>query len=217
MFFLGHMSWAIIFASVFNIKPKNKLFFPVVLILGILPDFDLFLGRYGVMHHTFFHSIFFWLIFFLPAIISLGWKLVVPYFAALLQHFVFGDFLVGDVMLFWPFNFSFFGFNSNMLSSIDAILEITGLVLAIVVLYYRNDLKRLLSVNLSNVLMVFPLLALFSSMIYFTVDWPVIPLVNYVGRSPILTAIVIGHLILVGLLSISAFQGLRKINSSISY
>jgi hypothetical protein len=206
------MSWAIVFASVFNLKNKHKLFFPAVLLLGILPDIDLFLGSYGVYHHTFFHSIFFWFIFFLPAMISLGWKLVVPYFAALLQHFVFGDFLVGDVMLFWPFDYGFFGFNSNMLSVYDVVLEITGLVLAFVVLYYRNDLKSLLYVNLRNIFMVFPLLALVSSMIYFTVDWPVIPLVNYVGSSSVLTAIVIGHLILVGLLSISAFQGLRKLN-----
>lgn len=212
MFFLGHMSWAIVFASVFNFKTKNKLFFPAVLILGVLPDFDLFLGKYGVVHHTFFHSIFFWFLLFLPAMIKFGWKLVLPYFVALLQHFVFGDFLVGDVMLFWPFDFSFLGFNSTMLSSLDAGLEITGLVLAIVVLYYRNDLKGLVSVNLKNVLMVFPLLALVSSMIYFTVDWPVIPLIDYVGNSPVLTTIVIGHLILVGLLSISSFQGLRKLN-----
>ena len=44
MFFLGHMSWAVVFASVANSKGKNKLFIPVVLLLGVLPDIDLFLG-----------------------------------------------------------------------------------------------------------------------------------------------------------------------------
>lgn len=212
MFFLGHMSWAIVFASVFNLKTKNKLFFPAILLLGLLPDVDLFLGRYGVIHHTFFHSIIFWFLLFLPAMIKFGLNLTLPYFVALLQHFVFGDFLVGDVMLFWPFDFSFFGFNTTMLSVYDVVLELIGLVFAIGILYYRNDLKRLLSAHLRNIFMVFPLLALVSSMIYFTVDWPVFPLINYVGNSPILTTIVIGHLILVGFLSISAFQGLRKLN-----
>jgi len=98
-----------------------------------LPDIDLFLGSYGVMHHTFFHSIFFWIALFLPVMVIFGWKVVVPYLVAVVQHFAFGDFLVGDVMLFWPFDLSYFGFNSNMFSLLDVVLEITGLVLAFLV------------------------------------------------------------------------------------
>jgi len=211
MFFLGHMSWAVVFASVANLKGKHKLFFPAVLLLGVLPDVDLFLGRYGVVHHSFFHSIIFWVALFIPAMIVFGWRMVVPYLAAVLSHFAFGDFLVGEVMLFWPFDFSYFGFNSTMFSVFDVSLEFAGLLLAFGVLYYRYDLNRLVSVNLSNVLMGFPLLALVSSMVYFAVDWPIIPLVNYVGSSPILTAIVVCHLVLAGFLLVSTFQGLRKL------
>jgi hypothetical protein len=78
--------------------------------LGVLPDFDLFLAGYGVEHHSFFIQYFFWVALFMPALIIFNWR-VVPYLAAVLQHFIFGDFLVGEVMLFWYFDLSFFGFN----------------------------------------------------------------------------------------------------------
>ena len=206
------MSWAVVWATLAakGTKTKDKLFFPAILMLGVLPDFDLFLGGYGVEHHSFFHSILFWVALFVPALIVFRWR-VVPYLAAALQHFVFGDFLVGEVMLFWPFDLSYFGFNNPMFSVYDVILEIIGLALAFLVLYYSNDLKRLVSVSWDNVLIFVPLLALVSSMLYFAVDWPIVPLIYYVGSSPILTAVGVGHLVLVGFLVVSVFQGLRSL------
>ena len=59
--------------------------------------------------------------------------------------------------------------------------------------------------------MVFPLLALVSSMLFFAVDWPIIPLIAYIWSSPILTTIVLAHLILTIFLAISTLQGLRKL------
>ena len=59
MFFLGHMSWAYVFAVAFAGKRGGKLFIPAILMLGVLPDVDLFLEGFGVGHHTFFHSVFF--------------------------------------------------------------------------------------------------------------------------------------------------------------
>ena len=44
-------------------------------------------------------------------------------------------------------------------------------MLAVGVMYFNGDLKRLVSVSLDNVFMVFPLLALVSSMLFFAVDW----------------------------------------------
>jgi hypothetical protein len=139
-----------------------------------------------------------------PAIIVFRWK-VVPYLAAALQHFAFGDFLVGEIMLFWPFDLSYFGFNNPMFSANDVILEIIGLILAFLVLYFTNDLKRLVSVRLDNVLIFIPLFALVSSMLYFAVDWPIVHLIYYIGSSPILTTVVVGHLVLVGFFVVCVF------------
>lgn len=210
MFFLGHMSWAYVFAVAFAGRRGVKLFVPAVLILGVLPDVDLFLGCFGVGHRTFFHSIFFWVALFVPALVVFRWK-VVPYLAAVLQHFAFGDFFIEGVMLFWPFSSSFFGFDNAMLSVFDVALEIVGLLLAFGIMYFNGDLERLVSVNLDNVWMFFPLLALVLSMLSFAVHWSIIPLIAYIWNSPMLTTIVIAHLILTIFLAISTIQGLRKL------
>jgi hypothetical protein len=210
LFFLGHMSWAYVFAVAFAGRRGGKLFIPVILMLGVLPDVDLFLEGFGVGHRTFFHSIFFWFVLFVPALVIFRWK-VVPYLVAVLQHFAFGDLFVVGVMLFWPFSSSFFGFDNAMLSVFDVALEIVGLLLAFGVMYFNGDLKRLVSVSLDNVFMLVPLLALTLSMLSFAVHWSLIPLITYIWSSPILTIIVIAHLILATFLAISSFQGLRKL------
>ena len=177
LFFLGHMSWAYVWAVVFAGRRGGKLFVPAVLMLGVLPDVDLFLGVFGVGHHTFFHSLFFWVVMFVPALVIFRGK-VVSYFVAVLQHFAFGDFLVGAVMLFWPFSLSYFGFSAAMMSVFDVALEIVGLLLAAGIMFLNGDLKRLLSLEKSNVLMAFPLLALVSSMLFFAVDVPILSLIH---------------------------------------
>ena len=209
MFFLGHMAWGYVWAVVFAGKRGGKLFVPAVLMLSVLPDVDLFLWGFGVGHHTFLHSLFFWFVLFVPFLVVYR-RRVVPYLAAVLQHFAFGDFLVGAVMLFWPFSLSYFGFSAAMMSVFDVALEIVGLLLAVGVMFFNGDLRRLLSVEKSNVLMFFPLLALVSSMLFFAVDWSIIPLITYIWGSPFLTTIVMAHLILAVFLAFSTLQGLRK-------
>ena len=210
MFFLGHMVWAYVWAAMFAGKRKGKLFMPLVLMLGIAPDIDLLLRGFSVIHHTFTHSFFFWLIVFAPFFAVFRPKSV-PYFIAVAQHFAFGDFLVGNVMIFWPFSQSYFGFNIAMTSMLDVALETAGLLLAAGISYYKNDLRRILSIDIRNLLMFLPLLALLTSMLIFAVDWPLIPLVAYIWSRKLLTIIVLGHIILVIILALSTLQGLRRL------
>jgi hypothetical protein len=210
LFFLGHMSWAYVWAVAFRGRRWGGLFVPAVLMLGVLPDVDLFLGGLGVGHHTFTHSLFFWFVLFLPFLVVYR-GMVVPYFVAVVQHFAFGDFFVGEVMLFWPFSSSYFGFDASMLSVFDVGLEIMGLLLAAGLMYFNGDLKRLLSVDLRNVFLVFPFLALVSSMLFFAVDVPIVPLVFHIWNSRLLATLVFGHVILVVFLALSTVQGLRRV------
>ena len=84
LFFLGHMSWAYVWAVVFAGRRGGKLFVPAVLMLGVLPDVDLFLGGFGVGHHMFFHSLFFWFVLFVPFLVVYR-RRVVPYLVAVVQ------------------------------------------------------------------------------------------------------------------------------------
>jgi len=210
LFFLGHMAWAYVWAMMFAGKRRGKLFISAVLMLGVVPDVDLLLQGFGVVHNTFTHSVFFWLVMFTPFLLVFGRKLI-PYFVAVAQHFAFGDFLVGKVMIFWPFSPLYFGFHITMPSTLDVALETAGLLLAAGIVYFSGDLKRLLSVDTHNIPMFLPSLALVTSMLFFAVDWPIIPLVAYIGSSPLLATLVLAHIILAIFLAVSTAQGLRRL------
>jgi len=203
------MSWAYVWAVIFSGKRWGNLVIPAVLMLGVLPDVDLFLWSFGVQHHTFTHSLFFWFVVSVPFLAVFRFKFI-PYLVAVVQHFAFGDFLVGEVMLFWPFSSSYFGFNNVMISVFNVGLETAGLLLATGIAFFNGDLKRLFSVDRNNVLMFLPFLALVASMLFFAVDVPIIPLVAHIWMSPLFGTIVLSHMILVISLAISSIQGMRK-------
>ncbi len=216
LYFLGHMAWAyvwavIVLALVPGGKRGGKLFVPAVLMLGVLPDVDLLFRSLGLVHHTVTHSLFFWIILFAPFFVFFRLKSV-PYFAAVVQHFAFGDFLVGKVMIFWPFSSSYFGLHIAMPSVLDVALETAGLLLAAGIIILNGDLRRLLSVDIRNVWMVLPFLALLASMLFFAVDYSIVPLIAYVWSRKLLTILVLEHLILVTFLAVSTVQGLRALS-----
>jgi len=212
------MAWAYVFAMaawalIPGIKRTGKLFVPAVLMLGILPDSDLLLGSLGVVHHTFTHSFFFWFIIFVPIFVIFRLKSI-PYFVAVVQHFAFGDLLMDKVLLFWPFNSSFVGFNFGMPSLIDVILETAGLLLFLGIIVYVGDLKRLFSVEKRNIFMILPLLALLASALFFASHWSSIgSLITYLLSSNLLIALALGHIILFAFLAISTLQGMRALRT----
>jgi hypothetical protein len=208
LFFLGHMAWAYVWTEAFKRKFAGKLFIPAILTLGVIPDVDLFLGGIGTAHRTLVHSLFFWFVIFAPFLVVFRGKSI-PYLVAVVQHFAFGDLLVGSVMIFWPFSTLYFGANIQMPSVLDTALETAGFLLAAGTIYFNGDLRRLLSAETHNILMFLPLLALLASMLFLAVDWPVIPLIAYIGSRKLLTAIVLGHLTLATFLAASAIQGFR--------
>ncbi len=208
------MAWAIVFASIAWIlipkaKRGSKLILPLIMILGALPDIDLLFESFGILHRTVTHSLVTYSLLFIPLFVIFNWK-AVPYFVAVISHFVFGDLLIGQVAVFWPLNQSFIGFNFTMGSLTDIALESAGLLLAIAIIIYNGDLKRILSVDKRNLLMALPLLAIIVSGLYFAAHWPSLnSFFAEVFSSKLLTVLALGHLVLIGFLAVSVFQGLK--------
>jgi len=207
------MAWAYVWAVVSGGRRSGKLSVPAVLMLGVLPDFDLFLHGLGVVHHSFTHSLFFWFLMFAP-VLAVFRRRSIPYLVAVVQHFAFGDLMVGDAMILWPFSTSYFGFNIAMPSFPDVALETAGLLLAAGIVYLNGDLRRLLSANTRNISMYLPLTALLASMLFFAVDRPIAPLIAYIWSRKLLTIIVLEHVILATFLAVSTAQGLRGLISN---
>lgn len=209
------MSWAYVWGKASTGKRSAKLFVPAILMFGVLPDIDLFLRRFGVVHHTFTHSFFFWLVVFAPFLIVFQLK-AIPYLVSVFQHFAFGDFLVGDVTILWPFSTSFYGFSIPMPSALDASLEVAGLLLAIGVICLNGDLRRLLSTKASNIFMFLPSIALLASMLVLEVDAQTpISTAYTMFQDASIAAILLAHIIMVVFLAVSTMQGLRgRVQSS---
>ena len=220
MYFLGHMAWAYVWAMLAwalipGVKRCGKLFVPVIFVLGILPDSDLLLGSFGIVHRTVTHSFLFWILLFIPVFVVFRLK-AIPYFVAVIQHFAFGDFFMGKAMVFWPFSPKFVGLGFGMPSLVDVALETVGLLLAVAILIYVGDLKRLFSVNKQNVFMVLPLLALLISAVFFGLHWSSInSLITYIMSNDLLVVLALGHIVLFVLFAISALQGLRALKPKI--
>jgi len=214
LYFLGHMAWAYVWAVIAwalipAAKRGGKLFVPAILMLGVLPDVDLLLGGLGVVHRTVTHSFFLWTVLFIPVFVILRFK-AIPYFVAVVQHFAFGDFLMGKVMLFWPFSSKLVGLGFGMPSVVDVVLETAGLLFALIILLYIGDLKQLFSVNKRNVFMLLPLLALLTSAVFFLSHWSsIVSLAGYIVSSGLLVTLMLAHVILFVLIAISTVQGLR--------
>jgi hypothetical protein len=205
------MAWAYVWAVMFTGKRGGKLFIPAVLILGVMPDIDILLHGFGVGHHTFTHSFFFWFVLFAPFLAVYRLR-AVPYLAAVVQHFAFGDFIVGNVLILWPFSPLYFGLKFPMISTVDVALETAGLLLAAGIVYFNGDLRRLLSVDIRNVPMLVPFLAVLSSMLFFAVDLPIVPLIAHIWVSRLFATVILVHVVFVVFLAVPTVQGLRTLS-----
>jgi hypothetical protein len=140
---------------------KVNLNVPLILVLSIIPDVDILLGVPS-LHRGPTHSIITALIVFLPFFVIYRRK-AVPYFLALVSHFLIGDFLVGgQIMLLWPFTSQMFGlselgFYISIWSSTNVALEWMLFAVSTVVMYKTGDLSLFFQNRKSNLLLAIPI------------------------------------------------------------
>ena len=91
---------------------------------------------------------------------------MLPYLVAVLQHFLFGDFVEAFLPILWPVSQVRFGLGWGLLSTEGLMLELLGLALLPVVAYYARDLGRLVSKDRGNLLFILPVLIILSSNTY---------------------------------------------------
>lgn len=136
---------------------KTKLNVPLVLVLSILPDADIALEHLGIPffeHRHITHSIIVSAIVFVPFFLVYR-KTAVPYFLALIQHALIGDYLTGQVWLLWPFGQDF-SLGVGIGSPFNIGLEWTVFVLSLMVLFRTDDLSNLFQQQKRNLALAIP-------------------------------------------------------------
>ncbi len=179
----------------------------LALLLGVVPDFDIYFLGIGFPHHVWTHSVVVWAPVFLIAFIALG-KRSLLYSAGVAQHFLIADFLVGMVPLLLPFAGAEFGLNLGVQGRNEVFLEVGMLFFAALMAVGNGDFSLAVSVDRRNLLMSIPLAVLVSLTLLFANENKV-RLLDYGFASNSLTLISVSHILLACFLTFSTLQGIR--------
>lgn len=158
-FAVGHMALGYLSSRTSSTLLKTKLNIPLILMLSVLPDADLLLREIPFIEHRgATHSIISALIVFAPFFIIYR-KRAIPYFIALIQHGLVGDFIAGGrVQLLWPLTDMYFGTSLGIRSLTNQALEWTFFLAAIMLMLKMKDFREFLEPQLSNLILIVPTL-----------------------------------------------------------
>jgi hypothetical protein len=145
---------------------------PLILTLSVIPDIDILIPF--VEHRGPFHSILMTTIVFIPTFV-LYRKRVVPYFAALIQHSLIGDYIAGGrVQLFWPLTSQPFGIEISIRSQTNITLEWLIFLAAATIFLKTKDTRALLQPHNSNLILAIPTFTvLLPTFLAFPLDVPI--------------------------------------------
>jgi len=194
MFAVGHLAIGYLSAKVFQKILKTDFNLPMIFFLSLIPDVDLLIP--GLVHRGITHSIIVLTLMFIPIFLFYR-KNSVPYFVAIVQHSLVGDFFMGRAQIFWPLTSIFYGGGIDMLSFMNISIECVSFLLAIIILTKTNDLRLLFKSQKPNLLLTVPSGAIFVSSI-----------IGMSKRPP--TELLIPHLVFLVIFTISIMRFLLK-------
>ena len=190
MFAVGHIALGHITGKVLGKATGHNPSIPLLWTLSLLPDVDFLIP--GIIHRGPTHSILLAILLCAPFLIYKPRK-AAPYFAALFMHSLVGDFLTnGGVMLLWPLSSDMMkhDFLFKMGGTTESYIELALFAILILMLVASGDLKKLSSMENSNILLFIP---------FFTIVIPA--LYKYPIRIP--ETLLIAHMILLGIMVLS--------------
>jgi len=158
-FAVGHMALGYLSSKTSSKLLKTNLNIPLALTLSIIPDADILLQRIPfIQHRGATHSIISARIVFVPFFIICQ-KQAAPYFIALVQHGLVGDYIAGGrVQLFWPVTNMYFGTSLDIRSLTNQTLEWTMFLAAILLTLKMKDYEAFFKPQASNLILIIPTL-----------------------------------------------------------
>ncbi len=154
MFAVGHFALGYITGKTSATLLKTKLNLPLIFTLSIIPDVDIlfpFLPHRGPTH-----SIIIAFIIFTP-LFAIYRKKAIPYFIALIQHFLISDYIAGGgVQILWPLTTQTYGIIMDIKSPTNITLEWILFLSSIAIMLKAKDTAALLQPNSSNLILAIP-------------------------------------------------------------
>ena len=154
MFAVGHFALGYIFSKTSSKTLKINFHIPTILVLSVIPDIDILIPF--LEHRGLTHSIITASIVFVP-IFAIYHKKATPYFIALIQHSLIGDYLVGGkTQLLFPLTTQYYGTGLNILSQTSIALEWATFLASMLVMLAVKDMKIFFQQHNSNLILTIP-------------------------------------------------------------
>jgi len=177
MYAVGHFALGYLTGKIASKSLAVKINLPLLFLASVFPDIDLLIP--GLEHRGPLHSVVVFCFLFIPLFL-LYKKRAVPYFVAVIQHSIIGDFLTGGTQLLWPVSLDMYGLGIGIDSLTNIALEWVLFGISIIVMFKAKDMLSLLKRNPSNLILFIPLMTvLLPSVITFPLYVPLVLLVPH--------------------------------------
>ena len=157
MYAVGHFALGYLTGKIASKALKVNVNLPLLFFASVLPDIDLLIP--GLEHRGPIHSVIFFSVLFVPLLL-LYRKIAVPYFVAVLQHLLIGDFLTGGAQLLWPVSTNLYGLSFGIDSFTNIALELGLFLVSITIMFKTKDALSLFNYHSSNMIISIPVVAI---------------------------------------------------------
>lgn len=156
MYAVGHFALGYLTGKLAAKSLDVNINFPLLFLASVFPDIDLLIP--GLEHRGPLHSVILFCLVFLP-IFAIYKKRAAPYFVAVIQHIIIGDYLIGgDLQLLWPLTTNMYGFHVGIASLINVALEWSLFLISMTFMIKTKDIFFLFKHHLSNMILAIPVL-----------------------------------------------------------
>ena len=151
MFAVGHLALGYVTGKASSKTLDLKINLPFLFAFSILPDIDLLIPY--IEHRGPTHSIILTSLISLPLFMGYG-KTMLPYFLAIVQHSLIGDFLTGGVQLLWPIEQTWYGLENPLLSPVNMAMEWIAFTASLTFMLRTGDFHELLKPHPLNLTLI---------------------------------------------------------------
>jgi membrane-bound metal-dependent hydrolase YbcI (DUF457 family) len=171
LFAVGHFALGYILSKTSAKALKTQLNIPTVLTLSIIPDIDLLIPF--LEHRGLTHSIVIASIVFVP-VFAICHKRAAPYFIALIQHSLVGDYLAGGkTQLLFPISTQYYGTGLSIQSQTNLALEWAVFLASMLIMVAVKDINVFFQPHNSNLILALPMFTvLLPTMLTFPIQVP---------------------------------------------
>lgn len=155
MYAVGHFALGYLISKVASKSLNVNINLPLIFLASVLPDIDLLIP--GLYHRGPLHSVIIYCLIFIP-IFLLCRKKAAPYFLAVIQHLIIGDYITGDTQLLWPASNTMYTLDIGVASLTNIALEWLLFITSFTIMFKTKDVLPLLKHHPSNLILSIPVL-----------------------------------------------------------